>query len=141
MFDRIFIITLKGGSMGKSESGSTFGLIVRFFSLVRSFFSKEKLFVKQIAQEAVKTGIPALILGIAGAVLVALAGIFSLVTLVLLLNTWFLPWVSALIVTTILLLSGLILGLTGLRLAQKKLGKVRTDLIRAREDMRWLKRN
>ena len=127
--------------MGKSEEGSTFRLIVRFFSLVRSFFSKEKLYVKQVAQEAVKTGIPALILGIAGAVLVALAGIFSLVTLVLLLNTWFLPWVSALIVTTILLLSGLILGLTGLRLAQKKLGKVRTDLIRAREDMRWLKRN
>jgi len=127
--------------MGKSEEGSTFRLIVRFFSLVRSFFSKEKSYVKQVAQEAVKTGIPALILGIAGAVIVALAGIFSLVTLVLLLNTWFLPWVSALIVTTILLLSGLILGLTGLRLAQKKLGKVRTDLIRAREDMRWLKRN
>jgi len=127
--------------MGKSEEGSTFRLIVRFFSLVMSFFSKEKLYVKQVAQEAVKTGITALILGIAGAVLVALAGIFSLVTLVLLLNTWFLPWVSALIVTTILLLSGLILGLTGLRIAQKKLGKVRTDLIRAREDMRWLKRN
>src|SRR5208283_3042126 len=118
--------------MEKSEGGSTFGLIMRFISLVRSFFSKEKLYVKQVAQEAVKTGIPALILGIAGAVLVALAGIFSLVTLVLLLNTWFLPWVSALIVTTILLLSGLILALTGLRLAQKKMGKVRRDLIRAR---------
>jgi uncharacterized protein YacL len=127
--------------MEKSEGASTFRLIVRFFSLVMSFFSKEKSYVKQVAQEAVKTGIPGLILGIAGVVLVALAGVFSLVTLVLLLNTWFLPWVSALIVTIILLSSGLILGLTGLRIAQKRLGKMRIDLIRAREDMRWLKRN
>ena len=127
--------------MGKSEEVSTFRLIVRFFSLIRTFFSKEKSYVKQVAQEAAKAGIPGLILVIAGVVLVALAGIFSLVTLVLLLNTWFLPWVSALIVTIILLSSGLILALTGLRIAQKKLGKVRTDLIRAREDMRWLKKN
>jgi hypothetical protein len=126
--------------MEKLKEASMFKLIVQFFSLIRSFFSKEKVYVKQIVQDAVKASIPGLILGIAGLVLVALSGIFSLVTLVLLLNIWFEPWASALIVTAVLLLGGLVLGFTGLRIAQKGIGKARTDLDRAREDMKWLKK-
>ncbi|HWR68813.1 MAG TPA: phage holin family protein [Desulfomonilia bacterium] len=127
--------------MAENEVKSTFMLIVRFFSLAKSLLSKEKSYVKQVVQDAVRTSIPGLVLGVAGLVFVVLAGLFSLVTLVLLLNTWFLPWVSALIVTAVLLLGGLVLGLTGLSMAKKGIEKARTDLDRTREDMRWLKKN
>ncbi|MCU0575785.1 MAG: phage holin family protein [Desulfobacterota bacterium] len=127
--------------MAENEVKSTFMLIVRFFSLAKSLLSKEKSYVKQVVQDAVRTSIPGLVLGVAGLVFVVLAGLFSLVTLVLLLNTWFLPWVSALIVTAVLLLGGLALGLTGLSMAKKGIEKARTDLDRTREDMRWLKKN
>lgn len=127
--------------MAENEVKSTFMLIVRFFSLAKSFLSKEKSYVKQVVQDAVRTSIPGLVLGVAGLVFVVLAGLFSLVTLVLLLNIWFLPWVSALIVTAVLLLGGLVLGLTGLSMAKKGIEKARTDLDRTREDMRWLKKN
>ena len=127
--------------MAENEVKSTFMLIVRFFSLAKSLLSKEKSYVKQVVQDAVRTSIPGLVLGVAGLVFVVLASLFSLVTLVLLLNTWFLPWVSALIVTAVLLLGGLVLGLTGLSMAKKGIEKARTDLDRTREDMRWLKKN
>ncbi|HPI93368.1 MAG TPA: phage holin family protein [Deltaproteobacteria bacterium] len=127
--------------MAASEGTSTFRLILRFFSLARNFFSKEKSYVRQVARDAAKTSIPGLVIGIAGLVLVALAGIFSLVTLVLLLNIWFQPWASALIVTAVLLVGGLVLALIGLRMAKKGIDKARTDLDKAREDMRWLKKS
>lgn len=127
--------------MAGTGDTSTFRLIMQYIRLVKSFFSKEKSYVKQVVQEAVKTSVPGVVLGMAGVVLLALAGIFSLVTLVLVLNTWFLPWASALIVTGVLLLGGLTLGLVGLRMVKKGMDKARTDLERAREDMRWLKRS
>jgi pilus assembly protein TadC len=127
--------------MEKFEGVSIFRLIARFVSLVRRFFSQEKTYVQQAAQDAVKASLPAVILAIAGLVLVCLSGIFLLVTLVLVLNIWFMPWVSALIVTVFLMLSGLIFGFVALRLAQKGLGEARTNFGRIREDMRWLRKS
>jgi len=127
--------------MGKFEGESIFRLAAQFVSLVRRFFTQEKTYVKLMVQDALRTSLPVIILSVAGLVLVAMAGIFLLVTLVLLLNTWFIPWVSALIVTALLMLSGLILVFIGLRKAQKELGKTRTRLDKVKGDMRWLRKS
>ena len=127
--------------MGRFEGESTFRLVSQFLSLIRKFFSHEKTYVKQMVQDALKTSLPAIVFGIAGLVLLALGGIFLLVTLVLLLNTWFIPWVSALIVTAALMLIGLVLVFIGVRTVQKELGKTRTRLDRVRGDMRWLRKS
>jgi hypothetical protein len=127
--------------MAKFEGESIFRLAAQFVSLVRKFFTQEKKYVTQVVQDALRTGLPVIILSIAGLVFVAMAGIFLLVTLVLLLNTWFLPWVSALIVTAFLMLSGLMLILIGLRKAQKELSKTRTSLDKVKGDMRWLRKS
>jgi len=127
--------------MGKFEGESIFRLAAQFVSLVRRFFTQEKVYVTQVVQDALRTSLPVIILSVAGLVLVAMAGIFLLVTLVLLLNTWFIPWVSALIVTSLLMLSGLILVFIGLRKAQKELGKTRTRLDKVKGDMRWLRKS
>jgi hypothetical protein len=127
--------------MEKFEGVSLFRLITRFVSLAKRFFSQEKKCVKQIAQDTVKSSLPALIMGIAGLVLLALSGIFFLVTLVLVLNIWFLPWVSALITAVFLMLGGLILGLAAMKTAQKGLGEAKTNIDRVREDLRWLRKS
>jgi hypothetical protein len=127
--------------MAKFEGESIFRLAAQFVSLVRKFFTQEKKYVTQVVQDALRTGLPVIILSIAGLVFVAMAGIFLLVTLVLLLNTWFLPWVSALIVTAFLMLSGLMLIFIGLRKAQKELSKTRTSLDKVKGDMRWLRKS
>ena len=127
--------------MAKFEGESIFRLAAQFVSLVRKFFTQEKKYVTQMVQDALRTGLPVIILSVAGLVLVAMAGIFLLVTLVLLLNTWFLPWVSALIVTAFLMLSGLMLIFIGLRKAQKELSKTRTSLDKVKGDMRWLRKS
>ena len=127
--------------MAKFEGESIFRLAAQFVSLVRKFFTQEKKYVTQVVQDALRTSLPVIILSVAGLVLVAMAGIFLLVTLVLLLNTWFIPWVSALIVTAFLMLSGLMLIFIGLRKAQKELGKTRTRLDKVKGDMRWLRKS
>jgi protein-S-isoprenylcysteine O-methyltransferase Ste14 len=127
--------------MEKFEGVSIFKLITRFVNLVKSFFSKEKKYVKQIAQDTVKNSLPVLIMGIAGLVLLALSGIFFLVTFVLILNIWFLPWASALITTVLLMLGGLILGFAAFRTAQKEFGETQKNISRVREDLRWLRKS
>jgi uncharacterized membrane protein YqjE len=127
--------------MGNLEGEPIFSLIKRFVSLVRKFLKQEKTYVKEVGTGALKTGLPVLALGGACLVLVALGGIFSLVTIVLLLNTWFVPWVSALIVTASLLLIGLILGGTALLMAKKGAREARKHLSCIQEDMRWLKKS
>ena len=127
--------------MAKFEGESIFRLAAQFVNLVRKFFTQEKTYVKQVVEDALRTSLPVIILSVAGLGLVAMAGIFLLVTLVLLLNTWFIPWVSALIVTALLMLSGLILVFIGLRKAQKELGKTRTRLDKVKGDMRWLRKS
>jgi hypothetical protein len=123
------------------EGESIFSLIVRFVSLVRKFLKQEKAYVKEVGNGALKTGLPVLALGGACLVLVALAGVFSLVSIVLLLNTWFMPWVSALIVTASLMFAGLFLGGIALVMAKKGAREARKHLNCVKEDMRWLKRS
>jgi hypothetical protein len=127
--------------MDNFEGEATFSLIKRFVSLVRRFLKQEKAYVKEVGNGALKTGLPVLALGGACLVLVALAGVFSLVTIVLLLNTWFVPWVSALIVTASLMFAGLFLGGTALIMAKKGAREARKHLKCVREDMRWLKKS
>jgi hypothetical protein len=127
--------------MGNFEGEAIFSLIARFVSLVRRFLKQEKAYVKEVGKGALKTGLPVLALGGACLVLVALAVVFSLVTIVLLLNTWFVPWISALIVTASLMFAGLFLGGTALVMAKKGAREARKHLSCVQEDMRWLKRS
>jgi hypothetical protein len=127
--------------MGKFEGDSIFSLIVRFVGLLRKFLKQEKAYIKHAGGGVMKTSLPVLILGGACLVLLALAGIFSLVTLVLLLNTWFIPWVSALLVTSSLMLVGLLLGGIAVAMAKKGAKDARMHLKRVQEDMRWLKKS
>ena len=126
--------------MENFEGVSVFKLISRFVSLAKSFFSQEKKYVKQIAQDTVKNSLPAFIMGIAGLVFLALSGVFFLVTFVLILNIWFLPWASALITAVFLMLCGLIFGFAAMRTAQKEFGEVRTTMEQVRKDLRWLRK-
>jgi len=127
--------------MGNFEGESIFSLIGRFVSLIRRFLKQEKAYVKEIGTGSLKTGLPVLALGGACLVLVAMAGVFSLVTIVLLLNTWLVPWVSALIVTASLMFAGLFLGGIALVMAKKGASEARKHLSCVQEDMRWLKRS
>jgi len=127
--------------MGKFDSVSTFGLIARFAKLVRTFAGQEKLFVKQAVEGSLKKSLPGVVLAVAGLVFLALSGIFLLVTLVLVLNLWFTPWASALIVTAVLMLGGLALALTGLLMVKKGATSARTNLVQVKEDLKWLKKS
>lgn len=127
--------------MGKYEGESTLNLIVRFVKLVKSFATLEKAYVKETVQKTIKNSLPVVILGVACLVFMVLSGIFLLVTLVLVLNIWFAPWASALIMTVFFMLVGLVLGLVALLKAKKDLGETRTRFGRIAEDMRWLKKS
>lgn len=127
--------------MGKYEGESIFNLIIRFFSLGRSFLKQEKAYMKDVGNNALKTGLPVLALGGACLALLALAGVFGLVTVVLILDTWFAPWASMLMVTGSLMLGGLLLGIAALLMAKKGSSEARKHLRCVREDLRWLKRS
>ncbi len=127
--------------MGAYGEESLFSLIGRFVSLVRRFLKQEKAYVKEAGNRALKVGPPVLALGGACLVLIALAGVFGLVTAVLLLNTWFLPWASALIVTGALMLTGMLLGIMALFLAKRGADEAKRHLRCVQEDMRWLKKS
>lgn len=127
--------------MGKFDNISTLGLIARFIQLIRKFVDQEKLYVKQAVGGSLKKSMPGAVLAVAGLVLLALGGIFCLVTLVLVLNIWFTPWASALIVTAFLLLSGLILTLAGLLTVKKGVTAAKANLGQVKEDLKWLKKS
>jgi|WetSurMetagenome_2_1015567.scaffolds.fasta_scaffold282414_1 hypothetical protein len=127
--------------MGKYDNVSTLGLIAHFIQLIKKFANQEKLYVKQVVEGSLKTSLPGVVLAVAGLVFLALAGIFCLVTLVLVLNIWFAPWASALIVTASLMLMGLILALGGLLMVKKGVAAAKTNLDQVKEDLRWLKKS
>lgn len=127
--------------MGKFDTVSTLGLIARFVELIRKFAGQEKLFVKQTVEGSLKKSLPGVVLAIAGLVFLALSGIFLLVAFVLVLNIWFTPWASALIVTAVLMLGGLVLVLAGLLMVKKGASSARTNLVQVKEDLKWLKKS
>ncbi len=127
--------------MGKYEGASIFSLVSRFIALIKLFFAKEKIQVQQVARDAVRTSLPALVLGIGCLVFLVISGIYLLVSLVLILNIWFLPWASSLIAAGLFLIAGLILGLSALKIAQKGIGETRSSIVRIKEDLKWLKKS
>lgn len=127
--------------MGKYGNISTFGLIARFIKLVKAFVAQEKSFVKKTFENSAQKSLPGVALACAGLVFIAISGIFLLVTAVLVLNLWFVPWASALIVSMFLMLCGLVLGLTGLLKVKKGVSQARVNLNLVKEDMKWLKKS
>jgi hypothetical protein len=127
--------------MGKYDEATTFSLISRFIALIKLFFAKEKIQVQQVARDTVKTSLPALILVIGCMVFLIISGIYLLVSLVLVLNIWFMPWASSLIAAGLFLVSGLVFGLSALKIAKKGLGETRSSINRIKEELKWLKKS
>jgi hypothetical protein len=127
--------------MGKYDNVSMIGLISRFISLLKRFADQEKTFVKKVVDTSVKKSLPGVVLAVVGLVFLVLGGIFSLVTLVLVLNIWFEPWASALIVTGFFMLCGLIFAITGVLVVKKGIGHAQINLNQVKGDMKWLKKS
>ncbi len=125
--------------MEKYENMSLAALLAHAVSLIKSLVSDQKIYLKTTVQGSVRTGLSGITLGGSGFVFLALSGVYLLITLTLLLNVWFPPWVSALIMTFLLLLFGLILGIAGMRKTRKGVRKAQTDMGRIKEDITWLK--
>jgi VIT1/CCC1 family predicted Fe2+/Mn2+ transporter len=122
------------------KSMSFVKLVGAFLSKIKRFLSLEKELATKETTRHLKTAGPWLGLIVAGLVLLCLGGIFILVTAVLVLNIWFAPWASALIVTAALLLLGLIMGVIGALFAKKGIDQAKATLNGVAEDLRWLRK-
>ncbi|MEA2102978.1 MAG: phage holin family protein [Thermodesulfobacteriota bacterium] len=118
---------------------STFGLISRLIKQGKRFASIEKQWVTNELSTTLSDNLPWLVVLCAGLVLACLGGLCLLVTLILVLNIWFLPWASALIVSLGLLLIGMILGLSGALKVKKGIKKPKDCLAQIGKDMKWMK--
>lgn len=125
--------------MEKYENMSLAALLAHAVSLIRTLVSDQKTYLKTAVQGSVRTGLTGITLGGAGLIFLALSGVFLLITLTLLLNVWFPPWASALIMTFLLLLCGLVLGIAGMRTARRGVRRAQVDMGRIKEDIAWLK--
>lgn len=117
-----------------------FKLLGAYLKGAKQLATLEKQYVGQEVGARVKTLSIGLVLAIAGLVLLALGGLVLLVAVILFLNTWFLPWASALIVTAVLLLIGLILAAIGLVQVKKDVGQTKATFDQVGEDIRWVRR-
>ncbi len=125
--------------MEKYENMSLAALLAYAVGLIKTLVSDQKIYLKTAVQGSVKTGLTGITLGGAGLIFLAVSGVFLLITLTLLLNVWFPPWVSALIMTFLLLLCGLILGIAGMRKTRRGVRRAQADMGRVKEDIAWLK--
>jgi len=116
-------------------------LLAQFVRLIRNLLTDEKLFLDLSLKDAARKGGIGAALGGASLIFLAISGIFLLVTITLLLNVWFTPWVSALIMTIVLMLLGLALALAGVWSARKGIRKAQSGIKQAKEDMAWLKKS
>jgi hypothetical protein len=127
--------------VGNYEGMSLAALLAQFVRLIRNLLTDEKLFLDLSLKDAARKGGIGAALGGASLIFLAISGIFLLVTITLLLNVWFTPWVSALIMTIVLMLLGLALALAGVWSARKGIRKAQSGIKQAKEDMAWLKKS
>ncbi len=125
--------------MEKYENMSLAALLAYAVGLIKTLVSDQKIYLKTAVQGSVKTGLTGITLGGAGLIFLAVSGVFLLITLTLILNVWFPPWASALIMTILLLLCGLILGIAGMRKTRRGVRRAQADMGRVKEDIAWLK--
>lgn len=118
---------------------NVFKLLGTYLKGAKQLASLEKAYVGQAVGGHVKTLSIGLVLAIAGGILLALGGLTLLVTLILFLNTWFLPWASALIVTAGLLLIGLILVVIGSVQVKKDVEQTKAAFDQVGEDIRCVR--
>lgn len=127
--------------MGNYEGMSLASLLAHFVRLIRNLLTDEKLHLNLSLKDAARKGGVGAALGGAGLVFLAISGIFLLVMLTLVLNLWFMPWVSALIMTILLMLLGLALAFAGVWSARRGIRKAQSDIRQAKEDMTWLRKS
>ncbi len=121
------------------SSLSFFALVKRMLALSRRLYGLEKEHVARDVLGTAKKGLPWAGLAVCGLVFLALGGLCLLVTLILVLNTWFMPWASALIVTLILVVTGGLLVLAGVLSMRKKMAAARAGFGQVGEDLQCLR--
>lgn len=127
------------GTLGDLGNRSLFKLTGDFFRRVIRFIALERDFLKQETTEQVKSSTPWVIIAIVGLILLSLGGLCLLVTIILLLNTWFTPWAAALIVTIVLLVIGGVVGLIGLVRTKRGIEQAKATFNSVGEDIKWLR--
>ena len=115
---------------------SIISLIVQFIRLIRKLFTLEKQYVKQEISNVASFSGKWLAVSIGGLVLLTLGGLCLLVTIILVLNIWFVPWASALIVAVVLLVLGGIIALIAMMKLKKGMNEAKTALDMVGEDVR-----
>ncbi|MEA3222942.1 MAG: phage holin family protein [Thermodesulfobacteriota bacterium] len=126
-------------TLGDLGNRSLFKLIGDLFKRVIGFVALERDFVKQETTKQIKSSIPWGIIAIVGLILLSLGGLCLLATIILLLNTWFMPWASALIVTIVLLVIGGVAGLIGLVRTKRGIEQAKATFNSVGEDIKWLR--
>ncbi|MCD6570311.1 MAG: phage holin family protein [Deltaproteobacteria bacterium] len=126
-------------TLGDLGSRSLFKLLRDLFRRVIRLITLEQDFIKQETTKQLKSSAPWLVIAAIGLILLSLGGICLLVTIILLLNTWFTPWASALIVTVVLLVVGLIFGLISAGHIKKGLDQTKATFNSVGEDITWLR--
>lgn len=118
---------------------NVFKLAYAYLKGAKQLATLEKQYVKEEVGAHVKTLSIWLVLAVAGLVCLALGGLVLLVAVILFLNTWFVPWASALIVTIALLSIGAVLAVIGLTKAKIDLDQTKATIEQVGKDIRWVR--
>ncbi len=118
---------------------NVFKLVYAYVKGAKQLATLEKQYVKEEVGAHVKTLSIWLVLAVAGVVCLALGGLILLVAVILFLNTWFVPWASALIVTIALLCIGAVLAIIGLTKAKIDIDQTKATIEQVGKDIRWVR--
>jgi len=118
---------------------NVFKLVYAYLKGAKQLATLEKQYVKEEVGAHVKTLSIWIVLAVAGLVCLALGGLVLLVAVILFLNTWFVPWASALIVTIALLSIGAVLAVIGLSKAKIDLDQTKATIEQVGKDIRWVR--
>jgi hypothetical protein len=114
-------------------------LIWTYLKGIKKFVGMEKAYVKKEIKAGLSQAPVGLALAVAGLVLLALGGLFLLVTSVLVLCIWLPPWLAALIIAGVLVILGILFALIGLIKAKKDIARAKASFSQARKDIKWLR--
>ncbi|HQP31200.1 MAG TPA: phage holin family protein [Deltaproteobacteria bacterium] len=118
---------------------NVFKLVYAYLKGAKQLATLEKQYVKEEVGAHVKTLSIWIVLAVGGLVCLALGGLVLLVAVILFLNTWFVPWASALIVTIALLSIGAVLAVIGLSKAKIDLDQTKATIEQVGKDIRWVR--
>ena len=125
---------------GNFEKMSVLRLYRELLKRIKKLLTLEREYLKQQISPQIKSLSPWIIFVVIGLVLLCLGGLWLILSLTLFLNTWFMPWASALIVAIAFLVVGITLSLIGAINTKKRLDKTKELFNELGEDVQCLKK-